>query len=318
MTRRALVVLVLVSILTLAGSRPALAQQNPIDVTARTSAQQAVLGERFRIAVVVVHATDLLVSVEPPARSAALQLVETLPTVHATNGPTVTSTFEYVLAAFSLGELAPPVQRVSWLNANGDTGSAQVAAPPLTIRSESAEADGTLRPLKPQLDVAGAPTWWQQAAPYVGGVLIAVVVLVFAVRWWLHRPRAVLAPTFGQSAAEADARVQLEALAATMPLTRGDYDGYYGTIAEVVRAFLQEEFGFGARALTTTELQQRMVALGVERWQARLVSGLLDRCDSAVYAHRRPDPASADHDLTVAFEIIELSNPRTADEQVAV
>ena len=50
-----------------------------------------------------------------------------------------------------------------------------------------------------------------------------------------------------------------------------------------------------------------MVALGVERWQARLVSGLLDRCDGAVYARRRPDPSSADHDLTVAYEIVELS-----------
>jgi hypothetical protein len=85
-----------------------------------------------------------------------------------------------------------------------------------------------------------------------------------------------------------------------------------------VRSFLQEEFGLGARALTTPELQQRMVALGVERWQARLVSGLLDRCDGAVYAHRRPDPASADHDLTVAFEIIELSSPRPAEERMAV
>ena len=317
MTWRALMLLVLTSMLTLTSGRPALAQQNPIDVTARTSTQQAVLGERFHITVIVVHAPDLLVSVEPPARSAALQLVETLPAVHATNGPAVTSTFEYVLAPFTLGELAPPVQRVSWLNANGDTGSAQVATPPLTIRSESAESDATLRTLKPQLDVAGAPTWWQRAAPYAGGILVTVLVLSFSVRWWLRHPRAVPVAVLGRSAAEADARVQLEALAAAMPLERGDYDGYYGTIAEVVRAFLQEEFGFGARALTTTELQQRMVALGVERWQARLVSGILDRCDSAVYAHRRPDPASADHDLTIAFEIIELSSLRT-DERIAV
>jgi hypothetical protein len=50
----------------------------------------------------------------------------------------------------------------------------------------------------------------------------------------------------------------------------------------------------------------------VERWQARLVGGLLERCDAAVYAGQRPDPASADHDLTVAFEIIELARPRAS------
>lgn len=69
-----------------------------------------------------------------------------------------------------------------------------------------------------------------------------------------------------------------------------------------------------------------MTSHGVDRWQARLVSGLLDRCDRAVYARQYPDPASADHDLTVAFEIVELSRPRidgdavdgaTEDERVA-
>ena len=60
---------------------------------------------------------------------------------------------------------------------------------------------------------------------------------------------------------------------------------------------------------TAAQLQTRMEGRGVERRQARLVAGLLDRCDAAVYAHRNPDPASADHDLTVAFEIVELSRP---------
>jgi hypothetical protein len=33
-----------------------------------------------------------------------------------------------------------------------------------------------------------------------------------------------------------------------------------------------------------------------------------------VYARAQPDPASADHDLTVAYEIIELSRPRRRAE----
>ena len=120
--------------------------------------------------------------------------------------------------------------------------------------------------------------------------------------------RAVPAPV--EALAEGAARGRLDALAAADPLAHADYDAYYGTLANVVRDYLQQRFGFNARALTTAELQRRMVALGVDRWQARLVSGLLDRCDAAVYAGRRPDPVSADHDLTVAFEIVELSRPQ--------
>jgi hypothetical protein len=130
-----------------------------------------------------------------------------------------------------------------------------------------------------------------------------------AARRWQARPRRAAITVAPPSEAETSARQRLDVLAASDPLSRRDYDTYYGTIAEVVRDYLQARFGFGARALTTTELQQRMVTMGVERWQARLVSGLLDRCDAAVYARSRPDPSSADHDLTVAYEVIELSRP---------
>jgi hypothetical protein len=77
-----------------------------------------------------------------------------------------------------------------------------------------------------------------------------------------------------------------------------------------MRDYLEQRYAFTATALTTPELNRRMTNEGVGRWQARLTGGLLERCDAAVYAGRRPDPASADHDLTAAFEIIELSRSR--------
>ena len=69
-------------------------------------------------------------------------------------------------------------------------------------------------------------------------------------------------------------------------------------------------------ALTTAELDQSAEDAGIGRWQARLATGLLQRCDAAVYARSRPDPASADHDLTVAYEVVELSRPRYHGEQL--
>lgn len=286
------------------------AQRAPIEATASVDMQSALLGERFRLAVTVTHPADLLVSVEPPARSATLQLIEVVPAVRtpgASGASTMTTRFEYVLSAFALGEVTLPAQRVSWLNAQGETGSLQVAAPPLPLRARSADDDTTLRPLKPQAEVGGAPLWWQRYGPYTLGVGAGLALLAYGVHRWRTRPRrvAVAAPEIAPM--DEAARARLDVLAASDPLARGDYDGYYGTIAEVVRDHLETHFGFNARALTTAELQQRMVALGVERWQARLVSGLLDRCDGAVYARRRPDPSSADHDLTMAYEIVELT-----------
>ena len=77
-------------------------------------------------------------------------------------------------------------------------------------------------------------------------------------------------------------------LAAARMLGERDFERYYGTISAVVRGYLQDRFGFRATALTASELQARMTDQGVERWQARLVSGLLDRCDAA--SVRAPPP----------------------------
>jgi len=44
------------------------------------------------------------------------------------------------------------------------------------------------------------------------------------------------------------------------------------------------------------ELARRLVASGVGRWRARLVSGLLNECDAVHYAHYIPAPARAEAD----------------------
>ena len=79
----------------------------------------------------------------------------------------------------------------------------------------------------------------------------------------------------------------------------------YRALAFAVRRHLAEQYGFPARALTASELERRMEAEGLDRWQARLVAGLLENCDAVVYAGYRPAPERRRHDLTMAREIVE-------------
>ena len=86
-----------------------------------------------------------------------------------------------------------------------------------------------------------------------------------------------------------------------------DYVAYYSTLANTLREYLTARFGFPAFALTTTEMQDQMVRRGMDRWQARIVGGLLNQCDAVVYARYRPAAERADADLTAAYEIVEMS-----------
>ena len=295
--------------------RPATAQEAPptppISVQIAFDPPTVALGERARLTVTVAHGDDLLISASEPRRGEALRLLDVPPPVStpADDGEVVT-VFSYLLAGFALGELEPGALRVSWLHTDGAAGNIEVAAPPLIVRSTLTAGDTELRPLKPQIGIDGAPPAWQRPASVAA---LAVVALGAGAGAWVVRVRRRRAPPEAVEATpsgpEVAARRRLDRLAAARPLEHGDFDGYYGTISTVLRGFLQERFEFRATALTTVELQSRMVDRGVDRWQARLVGGLLDRCDAAVYAHRYPDPLSADHDLTVAYEIVELSRP---------
>ena len=138
--------------------------------------------------------------------------------------------------------------------------------------------------------------------------------------WSTHDDTRIVRTVASEEAAHVDhsperiARDALDTLGAEAGPARLDYPAYYGGLAVTVRTYLAARFGFNAHALSTRELERRMVSHGVDRWQARLVAGLLERCDDAVYAHRYPDFASADHDLTVAYEIVELSRPQASSD----
>lgn len=286
-----------------------------LSITAELTPPTVRLGERTDLVVSVRHPADLQVSARAPRRGEAVTLIEEADPRTVFLDDTAFTTFTFTFAAFELATHPLEAVEVSWLRSDGTTGSELVMPPPIEVVRIRDATDVTLRPLKPQATIVGGPPGWVRPATIAGVALAAAVVLAAGGFWlWRQRRREVRPPVMVPDvSAEQTARQRLDLAAAAGPRHAGtpDYEHYYGELAAAVRAYLTARFGFNASAMTTTELERRMTAEGVGRWQARLVSGLLDRCDAAVFARRYPDPASADHDLTVAFEIIELSRPRT-------
>ena len=296
----------------LSGGAGARAQQQAdppaMDVQLFVAPSIVTLGDRVRVTVEVTHPDDLLVTADEPDRHEGLTLVETVaPTSRPGSVPgELITEFGFTFAAFSLGQLDPPVVRLAWLRSDGSSGVLTEQPPPFEVQSTITSPDPALRPLKPQFDPGGTALQWRWPMSVAAGILALAV----GVAWLTRRrnsaaPAPLLVPL--ASTPEAASRRRLEALEAHALLAQGDFQRFYGELSTIVREYLESRFAFTARALTTRQLERRMAGKGVERWQARLVSGLLDRCDTAIYAHSYPDSASADHDLTVAFEIIDLT-----------
>ncbi len=317
MTRAALAVAALaLAVLAVVGAlavAPASAQRaSPLELRVEVTPRTATLGDRVRITIIATHAEPLLLTADPPSRGDELQLIEALPpeTVTLPDGSLQTE-IAFTVAAFTLGAQDAGPLRVFWLRQDGSSGEVQAIPPTFEVASALLDDSGALRPLKPQAAFGEPPPAWVRPA-VVGGALLALALLAaLAVRWLRRRtPAPAPPPEQLDLAPETFAQRRLEALAASGALARGEYERFYGTLSIVLRDYLAARFSFNAPALTTPELDRSMGGHGVERWQARLAGGLLERCDAAVYAGRHPDPGSADHDLTVAFEIIDLSRTR--------
>ncbi len=310
---RAMLVTVLVAALTAAPllwPAAATAQEAPatppLDVSVAFDPPAAALGERTRLTIAVRHGEELLISVSEPRRVTGLEVLSASPPVIQSTGDELVTTFSYLVVGFTLGALQPGELTVHWLQADGAAGSVTVTTPLLLVQSTLQPDDSELRPLKPQAAIAGGPPAWQR--PAAAGAGVGMLALLAGAAWLVVVRRRRAAPkTAAPATAEELARRLLDRLTAESLLRARDFDDYYGTISVVIRGYLQHRFEFRATAMTTGELRSRMTSRGVGRWQARLVGGLLDRCDAAVYAHRYPNPASAAHDLTVAYEVVELS-----------
>ncbi|TAK81071.1 MAG: hypothetical protein EPO16_00325 [Dehalococcoidia bacterium] len=299
--------------------RGASAQQPPapiLGVEVNFNRLDPAIGDRLLLTLRIRHRSDVAVTASPEA-PASIEFGKPAMTTLAMPDGVVQTTVTWTVQPFVLGRVRLRPFPVAWVTQEGRTGRFQVQPPEFEVVPTRAAGDTELRPLKDPVSVPGGPPAWLRPTLIALAVVLSLALgagigtlIVRRVRPLLHRRRAIDAvPDLEPVTAESSARAALDGLAGTVLSEASAFERYYGTIAAVVRRYLSERIGFNAHALTTEELERRMTANGVDRWQARLVGGLLERCDAAVYAHRFPDPASADHDLTVAYEIVELSRP---------
>jgi hypothetical protein len=225
------------------------------------------------------------------------------------NGREVTVTLD--MAVFATGDLQLPSLRLAFKERSGNAG--EVVTRPASLKVESVlRADTTdvqLRPLKPQAQIP-EPGAFEALVPVgVALALAAVMLLAFLVLRRRSKPKQKAVEVEEEfEDAEDRARGVLDKAGAAFQRD-ADYVTYYTTMANTLREYLTARFGFPAFALTTTEMQDQMVQRGMDRWQARIVGGLLNQCDAVVYARYRPAAERADADLTAAYEIVEMSRP---------
>ena len=291
----------------------------PVTVRASVDRDQVTVGDRITLTIVVEHEAD--VALDPLAEATAFGPFEVLaaepPQERTMEAGRLETTFVFAVAAFSTGELEMPAVVVPYTDAAGNAAAATAPAVPISVASviPAGESPADIRDLKPQLAVpGGAPAYVRPALIAAAAVIAAGLAMLLA---RVLRRRRAPAPTGPPALPEDEARAELERIAGLALPDGGAHKEHYRLVGSCVRRYLVGRYGFPAVALTTAELEEQMVSRGVDRWQARLVSGLLQECDEVRYGQYVPAAARADADLTAAFEIVEMTRPQPREEDAA-
>jgi hypothetical protein len=228
-------------------------------------------------------------------------------------GGRVRVTMTFLLAAFAPGDIEVPPITLRYFGQDIEGGELQTAATRFSVASVLPN-DGSIpqpRDLKPQAVIGVPAPGWVVPALAGSAAILAVVLLMLYLRLRVLKVRTAPVPVpvaVQEDLPEDRARGVLDTAGANFGIG-GDYVEYYSSIGVTVRQYLTERYGFPAFALTTRELESEMLRRGLDRWQVRVASGLLEQCDSVVYANYRPAAERADADLTAAYEIVEMSRP---------
>jgi hypothetical protein len=278
--------------------RVSLAQEGDSASSATTTTR---IGDRFTVRLEVETEPGVTVEVDPLAPSwQGVQLVSIESTDIVEQPGSTLHRFELAMAAFDPGDLVlTPAVLITrdGLVTRRELPSFSVSvlttlpldAPPLLIEAP--------RPLP----IGGAQSPFLVPA-VVASVAFTVLVLGFAMyrlyRYVASRPPKERPPVEAEPGWEPGALPPVEGLLS-------DPVAAYRALSSTVRESLTSRYGFPARALTTRELVARMQDEGVDRWQTRLVAGLLENCDSVVYAGYYPAPDRRRADHSMAEEILE-------------
>ena len=278
---------------------PALADDGDAVTLSRSAAR---VGERIPLHMEVVTPKGATVEIQPGAPAwNRVEVVQTIRQASRDDGDRTVHSLDLLIAPFLTGDVTfSPVLTIS----QGSTVATRVM-PQATINVApvlSPTDELKLSPLAPPVAISGGESPLLRPAIVLGiaaAVLLLVLALVMLVRRLLRRfARPV--PT-EPGIASAPPLAGIEHLLATDPVAA------YRKLAAIVRSHLANTYEFPAPSLTTLELQARMEGEGVDRWQARLVGGLLEECDAVVYAGYRPAAERRAADLTMAREIVEAS-----------
>jgi len=210
------------------------------------------------------------------------------------------------LVAWDAGSLEVPAMEVSATGADGTTLTAKIPAASITLTSllgDDMPLTELASGIRGPVDIGGRPWWWwaiAAAAVVVGGVAI----------WKLMSRRAPEAPEPELPAGEW-AMLELARLEQERLPERGEVEGFFVRLSDVVRAYVERRFAIAAPDRTTQEfLREAAHHPDLAGEHERTIGAFLRSADMVKFAAARPGTDTCDNALAAMRGFVERTAPK--------
>ena len=301
---RVLGVGLLVTLALLTFGPGAAAAQGPVEAQLAVSPDELVIGDALKVTASVNHPAGHTVG--------PLELEDTwgpfevrslrAPVTVANDDGSETTSVAFEAQVFALGQLTTP--GLSFTVESPTGARSIVVAAPVTVEVVSVLRDDELRDIRPQVDLPG-PRTGLIAGLAIGG--LAIVAITFLAYTRASRRRGPLAfGRPGQSRSPYEWAISELSGMSHLDLEKPeDLKIHYTKVSEVLRRYVDAEFGLETIESTTAEVSRQVRRSGLEWKLGHRVLSILLVADLVKFARYRPTPGEVE---TLVPDTIEVVN----------
>jgi hypothetical protein len=223
------------------------------------------------------------------------------------------------VAAFETGEVELPAATIRITGPDGET-SVSSEAVALTIRSVIPEEDpgGELAELKGPASIPADYRALRQALAVLAGLL-----LISALAWWLHRKwahrlAAVPAPEdpFHRMPPHEWVYRELQRLLDRRLAEQGQIDPFFAELSRILKRYLGGRYRVDLMERTTGEVPADLRQAGAPREASAGARELLERADRVKFAGEQADPTECREAVEAVYRIVDATRPPDAPRGV--
>ncbi len=231
------------------------------------------------------------------------------------DGDMITQHLLYVVSAYDSGQFSTGRQMLHFVSPTGRMDTIETNELLIDVATVPVDTAKPLKPIKAPLEL---PYTWNEFLYYYLAGSVLLLLLVALLLWWRYvknRKPVVVERPKPKEPAQIWAKKELKKLEDEKIWQQGDGKAYYTRLTEILRLYVEYQFGWYAMEATTAEIESDLEKYNVKMDAAEKLLSVLQQADLVKFAKLLPPPDENMKNMERAYAFVELTTPRETTQK---